>query len=418
MNSILTNSAALSALQSLNMTQQELQITQNQVSTGLAVQTAADNAAYWSIGQQLTSDSNIVQAANTAMQQSQAMLDTANSAIQSVITTIDSIQTAITEATNPGANITAINSTLSTLSSQLVTTIEGGTFNGVNLLNGSQANTLTLVSGYDATASGGVVSTIGMTPTALIDGTPAITAAVTAGAATTVTDPTLVSQLESATNGTNTTWSTATPGVGVAGGGATTIAVAANVLTVVTTALDGVATTSTYTAYSDTAGGTAATNTSAFSANNLGGAAVWTVSSSSTAGTVATATGSLIENGTTILGGTYDLTALGGATGATKSTLVTALNAKDMLSAVSQALSAVTTYASTIGATQDALTAATTFNSALGTDYANGISALVDADMNTASTRLQALQTQEQLGIQSLSIANHNTQLILKLFNG
>ena len=81
-------------------------------------------------------------------------------------------------------------------------------------------------------------------------------------------------------------------------------------------------------------------------------------------------------------------------------------------------LSGLTTYAATIGATQDRMTAAATFNSSLTTNYATGVSALVDADMNTASTRLQALQTQEQLGIQSLSIANQNSQLILKLFNG
>ena len=87
-----------------------------------------------------------------------------------------------------------------------------------------------------------------------------------------------------------------------------------------------------------------------------------------------------------------------------------------MLSAVNAALSAVKTYASTIGAAQNAMTAASNFNSALNTDFANGLSALVDADMNTASTRLQALQTQQQLGIQSLSIANQNSQLILKLF--
>ena len=62
------------------------------------------------------------------------------------------------------------------------------------------------------------------------------------------------------------------------------------------------------------------------------------------------------------------------------------------------------------------MTAANSFNSALTTNYTNGVSALVDADMNTASTRLQALQTQQQLGIQSLSIANQNAQLILKLF--
>ena len=62
------------------------------------------------------------------------------------------------------------------------------------------------------------------------------------------------------------------------------------------------------------------------------------------------------------------------------------------------------------------MTTASTFNSALTTNYANGVSGLVDADMNTASTRLQALQTQEQLGIQSLSVANQNAALILKLF--
>ena len=36
--------------------------------------------------------------------------------------------------------------------------------------------------------------------------------------------------------------------------------------------------------------------------------------------------------------------------------------------------------------------------------------------MNAASTRLNALQTQQQLGVQSLSVANQNSQLILKLF--
>ena len=77
---------------------------------------------------------------------------------------------------------------------------------------------------------------------------------------------------------------------------------------------------------------------------------------------------------------------------------------------------AVTSYSALIGATQDRMTAASTLNSALTTNYAHGVSPLVDADMNVASTRLQALQTQQQLGIQSLSIANQNSQLILKLF--
>ena len=45
-----------------------------------------------------------------------------------------------------------------------------------------------------------------------------------------------------------------------------------------------------------------------------------------------------------------------------------------------------------------------------------GVSAFVDADMNEASTRFQALHTQQQLGVQALSIANQNSQMILRLF--
>ncbi len=42
--------------------------------------------------------------------------------------------------------------------------------------------------------------------------------------------------------------------------------------------------------------------------------------------------------------------------------------------------------------------------------------ALVDADMEAASARLQALQVQQQLGVQALSIANQAPQSVLSLF--
>ena len=45
-----------------------------------------------------------------------------------------------------------------------------------------------------------------------------------------------------------------------------------------------------------------------------------------------------------------------------------------------------------------------------------GVGALVDADMEEASARLQALQTQQQLGVRALSIANQAPQTILSLF--
>ena len=57
-----------------------------------------------------------------------------------------------------------------------------------------------------------------------------------------------------------------------------------------------------------------------------------------------------------------------------------------------------------------------TFVSQLSDAITSGIGSLVDADMNKESTRLQALQVQQQLGVQSMSIANQNTQMILSLF--
>ncbi len=131
---------------------------------------------------------------------------------------------------------------------------------------------------------------------------------------------------------------------------------------------------------------------------------------------------SLAVSTTTQISGTSNLLTQGGidltgGTGATSTLQIgTTITASAALTSVNQALAAVTNYAASIGATQSRMTTANTFNTALTTNYANGVSGLVDADMNTASTRLQALQTQEQLGIQSLSVANQNAALILKLF--
>jgi flagellin len=57
-----------------------------------------------------------------------------------------------------------------------------------------------------------------------------------------------------------------------------------------------------------------------------------------------------------------------------------------------------------------------TFVGKLSDALRSGIGAMVDADMEEASARLQALQVQQQLGIQSLSIANRAPQNILSLF--
>ena len=316
MSSILTNTSALSALQSLRETQSALNSTEKQVSSGLAVATAADNASYWSIAAQLSSDSGVVTAANSALSQSQSVLSTASSAINSITSTINQIETALTQAQNPGASYGNLDTTLASLGKQLTDAVNGASFNGLNVLDGSNtAQTLSFVAGFNATASGGNVNTISLSVSDVYLAVSGAQGASTSALVQTVTPPA----------------------------------------------------------------------------------------------------------GSTATGGTYDLTQLGGtgtslATAAATSSSTAVDLAAGMMMAAESAMAKVTTYAATIGATQDRMTAASTFNTALTTNYSTGVSALVDADMNTASTRLQALQTQEQLGIQSLSIANQNAQLILKLF--
>jgi flagellin len=91
---------------------------------------------------------------------------------------------------------------------------------------------------------------------------------------------------------------------------------------------------------------------------------------------------------------------------------------KDYISIVDAALTDVTTAASDLGAVKTRIGMQSDFVSNLMDAVTKGIGQLVDADMNQESTRLQALQVQQQLGVQSLSIANQSSQQILSLFRG
>jgi len=72
--------------------------------------------------------------------------------------------------------------------------------------------------------------------------------------------------------------------------------------------------------------------------------------------------------------------------------------------------------AASLGASARRLDDQQQFVSKLTDAMKSGIGALVDTDMEAASARLQALQTQQQLGVQALSIANQAPQTLLQLF--
>ncbi|MBB1248758.1 MULTISPECIES: flagellin [unclassified Rhizobium] len=88
----------------------------------------------------------------------------------------------------------------------------------------------------------------------------------------------------------------------------------------------------------------------------------------------------------------------------------------NMISVVDDMLTQMTEAAAVIGSTNMRIDMQNEFVADLMDVIDKGVGRLVDADMNEESTKLKALQTQQQLGIQALSIANSNSENILSLF--
>ena len=89
---------------------------------------------------------------------------------------------------------------------------------------------------------------------------------------------------------------------------------------------------------------------------------------------------------------------------------------EEMISVVDHIYSKMTDAASNLGAVNKRIEMQNDFVGNLMDSIDKGVGRLVDADMNEESTRLKALQTQQQLGVQALSIANSSSQNIMSLF--
>jgi flagellin len=122
------------------------------------------------------------------------------------------------------------------------------------------------------------------------------------------------------------------------------------------------------------------------------------------------ATGAVVvPSGTTFTVDTLSIAALTDST-ADLTTL------QNYIGGVDKALSEMTTAATTLGAAKARIGIQQDFVKSLMDAIGRGVGQLVDADMNEESTKLQALQVKQQLGVQALSIANTSTQTILSLF--
>lgn len=101
-----------------------------------------------------------------------------------------------------------------------------------------------------------------------------------------------------------------------------------------------------------------------------------------------------------------------------KQTPASSTDYKDLLARLKTVETSVLAAGAAFGAAQTRIDLQKDFMDKLVDTLTSGVGALVDADMSEEAARLQALQVQEQLGTQALSIANQAPQSILSLFRG
>jgi flagellin len=103
---------------------------------------------------------------------------------------------------------------------------------------------------------------------------------------------------------------------------------------------------------------------------------------------------------------------------AATASLATVTAATNILAQVTSSISLTNQALGNLGSQSKQIDGHATFISKLTDVLTTGVGNLVDADLAKESARLQALQVQQQLGAQALSIANSAPQIILSLFRG
>lgn len=329
MSSINTNASAMTALQTLALTNKNLATTQSRISTGFRVGEASDNAAYWSIATTMRSDNKALSTVQDSLGLGAAKVDTAYTGMNKAIETVNEIKVKLVSAIGAtDADKAKIQTEIKALQDQAKAYADAATFSGANYLSvdttnadtAGQADDAKIVSAFNRDASGNAsVSTVDIA----------------------VQDIKLY---------------------------------------------DAYAGDETEKGILDTTRTSAGTRT-ADAAPTLGDAAA--------AGDTYSVASLKLVDGTAVAGDDQ---------------------IEAMLGAVEGALKDMTSAATTLGATKNRIGLQTEFTQSLMDSIDRGVGQLVDADMTKESARLSALQTQQQLGIQALSIANSNSQNILSLF--
>jgi flagellin len=411
MASVNTNYGALVALQSLNATQKQLSEVQNQINTGLKVSSAKDNGAVFAIAEGQRARVSSLSAVQDGIDRASSTIDVALSAGQAIGDILKQLkqQSVAAEATDLSQDQRdALQANFSALRAQIDQIANAATFNGANLVNGTNltgsANQFSVLTSDTTTAVPYTLTAGALTGT--------LTTASNLQTATGLTFAAGDTVQFSVTNGTQTT----TYDVGVAAGDT------------IQNFLDNVT--------KDTNGAVSATfdttsNQITYSSAQAFGVQFENAGTAKTDGATGVLDGGAAAAGGTLAGGsagaTSQLAVSGfdfrvGASGQALATLTASLDISSAAggtaasSAIDTAITQLNKNLATLGSQSTALSTQKTFLGQLSDSITAGIGNLVDADLAKESAQLQSLQVKQQLGAQALSIANQAPSIVLSFF--
>ncbi|WP_371347763.1 flagellin [Ancylobacter sp. IITR112] len=417
MTSLMTNTSSMVALQTLRTINSSLDETNNRVSTGLRVNSASDNAAYWSIATTTRSDNGALGAVKDSLGLAKSSVDTVNTGLDTVRNALQKVKEKLITAASPDADRAKLQTEIGSLLEEVKNNAKSTVISGSNWLSvdSSEANynaNKAVVASFSRTGDTVQVDTINIDTSKfkLLD-----------------SNTTVHSAVDSAVTTASATYSTA----------ATTAATAYDTAkTTADTAYDTAISTAdtTFAGSAMDAAAVAARDTAYATAKNTRDGAYTTAETTKKTaldGAVLALKNSLASSGTDDLGildkSRVAATSNGKATVSSImdidiSKLTSSQSDLDQIanytSIVDAALTDLTDASTSLGSTASRIESQTNFVQALQDANNRAIGSLVDANMEEESTRLKALQTQQQLAVQSLGIANSSSQSVLSLFRG
>lgn len=405
MSSILTNASSMVALQTLKGINMNLSKTQDEISTGKSIASARDNAAVWAISKVMEADVKGFKGISDSLSLGESTVAVAREASETVTDLLTEIKGKIVAAQEDNVDRAKIQTDIDALRSQINSVVGAAQFNGLNLVNGSQS-TVDVLASLDRQSNGSVVtSSITINAQDLSTGAYAandVFGLSTGGTISTAGD-TFVVSLDAAGGTDDITFQDGA--TAWASGDKVTMRIGDK--------------TASYT-ISDadvTSGANTIPDLIAVGMKNaidsLGISGLTVDYDSANPGELVFTNAGTVD---LAVSGQFKNAGSGGLAALSAVDVSTAAGAQTALGNIETLISTAIDAAAEFGSAQSRIDIQATFIGKLSDALKVGIGSLVDADMEEASARLQALQVQQQLGIQSLSIANQAPQNVLSLF--